>query len=108
MAFTERIIAGLEAVFRDMMEHRITSAAVVTHGGVITSLLAGLAMPRRPYNEWSVESGCGFTVVMTPQMWMRDRLVEAVNTLPYRLENVLLEDEFEAFTIDAYEEDEEE
>lgn len=107
VAFTQRILQGLQAVFYDMMEQRITSAAVVTHGGVITSLLSAVAMPRQPYSRWLVENGCGFTVVMTPQMWMRDHLVEAVGTLPYGLENGVVDD-FTPFTLAAYQDSEEE
>lgn len=107
VAFTQRILLGLQKVFYDMMEQKLTSAAVVTHGGVIMSLLSAVAMPRRPYAKWRVENGRGFTIVMTPQLWMRDHLVEAVGTLPYGLQNGYI-DQFEPFTLSAYGEGEEE
>lgn len=46
--FSLRCISGLDIIFRDMMKKEITRAAMVTHGGVITNLLAGL----RPA-EWT-------------------------------------------------------
>ena len=39
--FSLRCISGLDIIFRDMMKKEITRAAMVTHGGVITNLLAG-------------------------------------------------------------------
>mgnify|MGYP003364074964 CR=1 FL=1 len=45
--FSLRCISGLDIIFRDMMKKEITRAAMVTHGGVITNLLAGWARASR-------------------------------------------------------------
>ena len=44
--FSLRCISGLDIIFRDMMKKEITRAAMVTHGGVITNLLAGFGLPK--------------------------------------------------------------
>lgn len=81
-AFTERIVEATHGVFRRMMEERLTSVAVITHGGVIMSLLAGIGLPKLPLPQWAAANGAGYTVLFTPQMWMRDRAVEVYAAIP--------------------------
>lgn len=83
-AFQRRIVAALEKIFRRMMDTGATSAAAVTHGGVIMSLLAAVGLPRVPLHHWAVRGGAGYTLLMTPQMWMRDRSAEVYGPVPDR------------------------
>ena len=86
-AMEERVCDGLEQVFADMMRQKISSAAVITHGGVIAALMAKYAYPKREgMYDWLVADGCGYTILMTPQMWMRDEGFEVYEPLPYRIE----------------------
>lgn len=45
MEFLTRLEKGITEVFSDMMKEKITNAACVTHGGVITLLLCALGLP---------------------------------------------------------------
>ena len=83
-ALLARSSAGLDAVFRDMMKLKISNAAVVTHGGIIMSLLAAHGFPRREMKEWVTAPGCGFTLLFTPELWMRDQSFEIYAKLPYQ------------------------
>lgn len=85
--FTLRIVTAVQGIFNRMMEEKLSSVAVVTHGGVIMSLLAGIGLPKRPMHDWAVGNGTGYTLLFTPQMWMRDRCAEIfapIPTLPER------------------------
>lgn len=82
--FQRRIVAALEKIFHRMMDQGATSAAAVTHGGVIMSLLAAVGQPRVPLHHWAVRGGAGYTLLMTPQMWMRDRSAEVRGPVPDR------------------------
>lgn len=81
-AFTHRLILCIGGMFRTMMAKGIASAAVVTHGGVIMTLLANLGLPRAPLHQWAVAGGTGYTVLMTPEMWMRDGCFEVYRQIP--------------------------
>lgn len=83
--FNDRCRKGLEGIFKDMMENRITSAGAVLHGGVIMSLLSQFSLPRQNYYDWLVENGCGYTVLLTPEMWLRDNGFEVYHKIPYRI-----------------------
>ena len=80
--FTRRVILGINNIFDKMMEEGVTSVAAVTHGGVIMTLLSSICLPKAPMHHWAVDNGFGFTILMTPQMWMRDRMAEVFAAIP--------------------------
>lgn len=80
--FIRRIVLALHGVFQDMMKNQMHSAAVITHGGVIMNLLAGAGVPKRESIDYAAANGRGFTIAMTPQMWMRDRCFEVFDVIP--------------------------
>lgn len=81
--FVDRIIGACSQIFEDMMQQELTDVAVVTHGGVIMTLMAALGLPKRNMREWAIGNGRGYTVLMTPQMWMRDRAFEVAGLMPH-------------------------
>lgn len=80
--FTRRVLEAVNRIFMRMMNERLTSAAAVTHGGVIMTILASIGLPKLPLHHWAVDNGCGYTILMTPQMWMRDRACEVFSAIP--------------------------
>ena len=80
--FAERILEGFDRMVREMMTEEIHSAALVTHGGIIMTLMTLLAYPKKDFSQWVTENGMGFTVLTTPALWMRDKVVEAYDLLP--------------------------
>ncbi len=80
--FTRRIMAGLENVLKDMMAKGITDAAVISHGGVIASLVYAIALPQLEYIRCMVGNGRGFALATSAQLWMRDQKAELLCTLP--------------------------
>ncbi|MEG0838922.1 MAG: histidine phosphatase family protein [Hydrogenoanaerobacterium sp.] len=83
----ERVCNALNEILDDMMKNKLQAVGVVTHGGVIMTLMARYALPQResPY-DWITENGTGYTVQFTPQMWMRDEAFEYYEKIPYRVE----------------------
>jgi len=81
-AFTQRALQAFDGIVREMMEKKTQSAAVITHGGVIMALMAAVAIPRLPIHQWAANNGCGYTLMTSAQMWMRDRCAEVFTFLP--------------------------
>lgn len=81
-AFMARIVGAVREIFGQMMEEGLRNAAVITHGGVIMSLLAGIGLPKAPMQQWATAGGTGFTLLFTPQMWMRDGCAEVFAAIP--------------------------
>ncbi len=80
--FLSRIVVGLDSIVRFLCMEGRHSAAVVTHGGVIMTLLTALAYPKKPFSQWVTEHGMGYTLLVTPSLWMRDQVAEAYGLLP--------------------------
>lgn len=80
--FQARVMAAFEGIVEDMMRNKDTEAVICTHGGVIMLLMAAYALPRAPMHEWTAENGGGFTLRITPSLWMREPVAEAIETLP--------------------------
>lgn len=82
VVFLQRVCKGFETLVQNMMVQGQTSAVLVTHAGVITGLLSAYGLPRAQPYEWMCEPGCGYSVRITPSLWMRSTVMEVYQTLP--------------------------
>ena len=80
--FFNRTSSMLMKMFEYMLRTHTEEAACVTHGGVIMMLMAAYALPRAPMHEWAADDGCGFTLRITPSLWMREPVAEAEAVIP--------------------------
>ncbi len=80
--FTKRICIGFEKIVNELMTNGITNAAIITHGGVIMTLLAVYGLPQAPSYRWRMDNGYGFSARITPVLWMRDKVMEVYSTVP--------------------------
>lgn len=80
--FSKRICTAFTKLVRDLLKSGITEAALCTHGGIIMTLLAVYGLPRRNMLEWSAPFGEGYTIRITPSIWMRSGMVEVVGVYP--------------------------
>lgn len=91
--FTKRLCLGLNTAVKKMMELDVREAVAVLHGGVIMSLLAATALPRRQMVEWTSEAGCGYTARITPSLYGRSGIIEIIDTVPTSFPDDIEEDE---------------
>ena len=82
-AFYDRTNVMLMKLFEYQLRTHTEEAACITHGGVIMSMLSQRALPSRHPEQWMADPGCGYTVQTDVQLWMRDRLVEAIDIVPF-------------------------
>lgn len=80
--FTRRVCGGFSQMVRHMMENGIREAAAVVHGGVIMSILSACALPQLPFFQWMSGNGRGYSVRITPSVYMRSGVVEVVGEIP--------------------------
>ncbi|MBR2177388.1 MAG: histidine phosphatase family protein [Clostridia bacterium] len=80
--FAARISKGFERLVETMSAEGITEASLITHGGVIMTILAIYGLPQAPSYQWRMDNGYGFSVRVNPFLWMRDRVVEVFDTCP--------------------------
>lgn len=78
----KRIVGSIQGIFAEMMEQKIYEAAIITHGGIIMTALAALGVPKQPVQSWAVAPGEGYSIIITPKMWMRDGVFEIFAKIP--------------------------
>lgn len=84
--FQARSCAAFTAVVSFLMKNSIHTACITAHGGTLMAILSAFAMPRKPFYDWMAGNGAGFEVAITPQLWMNGNIIEAVDVLPYGME----------------------
>lgn len=80
--FVRRICKMFESIVEGLMKTGSTECAVVTHGGVIMTLLAVYGLPQAKPFEWAMENGCGYSVRVTPMLWQRGKVTEVFSRVP--------------------------
>ncbi len=80
--FTRRVCGGFAQMVRYMMENEIRTAAAVVHGGVIMCILSACALPQQPFFQWMSGNGRGYSVRVTPSVYMRSGVIEVVRQIP--------------------------
>ena len=86
--FTKRVCETFEKVAEGLMKTGTTSAAIITHGGVIMTILTAYGIPEYPMHEWLTPNGCGFTIKVNPSLWMRAKKFEVFSEFPYEREQL--------------------
>jgi len=86
--FTRRICRMFESIVEGLMKTGTTESVIVTHGGVIMTLLAVYGLPQAKPFEWTMDNGFGYSLRVTPMLWQRDKVCEVFQTIPMEQENV--------------------
>ncbi|MBQ6468140.1 MAG: histidine phosphatase family protein [Clostridia bacterium] len=80
--FGKRICETFEKIAEGMMKSGVKETAIITHGGVISIILAAYGIPQAPMHEWMCPDCCGYTILLDPAMWMRSKKVEVFEQIP--------------------------
>ncbi len=80
--FHKRICSTFEEIIDSLITRGVTSASIFTHGGVIMSILSAYGLPKANFFDWIVDNGCGYSVRVTPSLWMRDKVFEVYEKVP--------------------------
>ncbi|MDD6989687.1 histidine phosphatase family protein [Ruminococcus sp.] len=84
--FTRRICRMFESIVEGLMKTGTTESVIVTHGGVIMTLLAVYGLPQAKPFEWTMDNGFGYSLRVTPMLWQRDKVCEVFRTIPMEQE----------------------
>lgn len=84
--FTRRICRMFESIVEGLIKTGTTESVIVTHGGVIMTLLAVYGLPQAKPFEWTMDNGFGYSLRVTPMLWQRDKVCEVFRTIPMELE----------------------
>lgn len=80
--FVQRVCEAFEKVINGCISEGVERIAIVTHAGVIMTLLSCYGLPEAPMAHWQMDSGYGYEIKITPSLWMRGNKMEVVDTAP--------------------------
>lgn len=80
--FFHRISKGFEMLVDTVIHKKHLTSVFVTYSGVLTTLLAAYGLPKASAYDWMCAPGCGYSIRITPMLWMRSRIVEVFDMLP--------------------------
>ncbi len=86
-AFRARVCDAFEGIVNNLIHSGDTEAVICTHGGVITLLMQLYGLPRLDPKDCLAAAGQGFTLRVTPSIWMSEPLAEALCIIPWEKEN---------------------
>lgn len=86
--FVKRSVAAFARIAEELMASGVTDAVVCAHGGTIMSVLSVCGLPEAPFSEWRCLPGRGYTLRLTPSVWMRGYKAEVIGTIAEREETV--------------------
>lgn len=85
--FTRRICVMFESIINGLMQTGTTDVAIITHGGVMNMLLAVYGLPQAKPFDWACDCGYGYSLRITPTLWMRDKVAEVFQRIPLERES---------------------
>lgn len=80
--FVQRVCQGFEMLVQNLVAQGKTSAVLVTHAGVLTAVLAAYGLPQAQPLDWICDPGFGYSLRITPGLWMRSRVAEVFGRIP--------------------------
>ncbi len=85
--FTQRICEAFEKVINGCVAEGIQNIAIVSHAGVLMTILACYGLPEAPMAHWQMDAGYGFKLRIDPALWMRANKIEVADTAPVGLKS---------------------
>lgn len=80
--FAERICIAFINTIKEILKSGVKETAICAHGGVIMTLLSVYGLPEQEMINWMANNGRGFTIRVTPSIWMRTGMVEVIGEYP--------------------------
>lgn len=80
--FAKRVCDCFVKIVDGIIKSDADDTAVITHGGVIMTVLSNCGLPEAQAHEWMTPSGCGYTLRVTPSLWLSGRKLEVIEEIP--------------------------
>lgn len=85
--FTRRVCLIFENIVEGLLKTGTTDAVIITHGGVMNTLLSVYGIPQAKPFDWACDNGYGYSLRITPMLWQRDKVAEIFDRIPKEKES---------------------
>ena len=82
--FAKRVCSCFSDIVDGVIRSGVDSVAVITHGGVIMTIMQYFALPEAPMHDWLTPNGCGYTLNVIPSIWGNIKKAEAMAEIPLK------------------------
>lgn len=83
--FVQRVCKAFKQVVEGCVSTGTEKFAIVSHAGVLMTILSCYGLPEAPMAHWQMDAGYGYKLRITPSIWMQGKKVEVVDTVPVSL-----------------------
>ncbi len=80
--FAKRVCETFTKIAQGILQAGTDNVAIITHGGVIGTILANFGIPEASVTEWLTPSGCGYTLSLSHFLWMSGQKLEVIKQQP--------------------------
>jgi len=85
--FAHRVCDTFEKVVNGCIANGTQRIAIVSHAGVLMTILAYYGLPEAPMTDWQMDAGYGYKLRITPSLWMQTNKAEVVDLSPESIRN---------------------
>lgn len=86
--FVQRICESFERVIAGCIAEGQENIAIVSHAGVLMTILSCYGLPEAPMPHWQMDAGYGYKCRITPSLWMQANKMEVIDLCPESLEDM--------------------
>lgn len=90
--FVHRVCNAFEKVVNSLISTGTQTSAIVTHAGVIMTILSCYGLPEAPMAHWQMDAGYGYKLRITPSLWMQTNKLEVIDTAPQTLSELKVDE----------------
>ena len=80
--FAERVCSSFIKIVDGVIKTGTEDLIIVTHGGVISTILSNFGLPEASVSDWMTPPGCGYTIRVSHFLWMQGHKFEVIKEIP--------------------------
>ena len=80
--FASRITETFKKTVEGLMKTSIHEVALITHGGVIATILSAFGVPEQSMTDWLCPACCGYTICIDTNIWKQFNKFEVIDDVP--------------------------
>lgn len=81
--FQLRVMTAFEQTVQEILKSGETDTVMCLPGGVLMLIMTAYGLPQLEMNEWATEPGTGYCLRITPELWMKEPVAEALCMIPW-------------------------
>ena len=80
--FARRVCECFIKIVDGVIKTGTEDLVIVTHGGVISTILSNFGLPEASVSDWLTPPGCGYTIRVSHFLWMQGHKFEVIKEIP--------------------------